>query len=880
MEGDKAEARASGTMEPREPSSEDNAGAGDTSEDVRVVNLEELERDILSLMERGGDQNEALKLEIQGLMLKHKGLGPPSVMVSNDEVIANKMAKATARPINNRQDAPSNVEPASIGNDRENSRPEVRQRPNGNVLTPASLQRLPTDMMPQPMPAPDLGRNQNARTTIPGAYPMTTPNGPAGEQEDISSQQDPTPWDITGSVPNDDANAGNQGESNDADLAVADPVPFQGTLVSDDDDQEASAHFVIMAKPLGFLSRWQKPIIACAILAIIIGLVVGITCGSGACSEGKVQLVTQSPTAAPTGSPTASPTANILGTLPQYTLNALADPTTNQSLAYQWVLGDPDHQTYSEYRLMQRFVLAMLYASRNGTLPDYGSNECFWFDVNATKLDQMDPSYTDEACAQDGTIELLVPLHGSVRGKIPPEMGLVTSLLAIDLSDQEISGTIPSSIGDLTLLRDLNLDNLELSSTLPTELGNLASLRRFQMFDGSITGEIPSELGRASGLVLFNLTDGDLEGRVPSEIGLLTNLFYLDLTRNELNSTVPTEIGQCQSLASLNISWNDLTGAIPSEIGHLSNLVDFQIFQNDLSSSIPTEIGELSSIQVFNVENNRRMELGIPTEIGMLSTLKEFHIIDNNNMYGSIPSEIARCSNLEIFRARETKLSFTIPSEIGLLKKLTFFDMLHTAIFGTIPTEVGVMKSLVNFNTRDTTITGPIPSTLGLLKDLNELDIISSLMTGTIPTELALTKLTRLSCVRNFFSGTLPSELGVLTDMSDFNFENNLLTGRLPSELGRYSSNLDFLVLHFNSLTGSIPSEYGLMTTAKKIQLHTNLLTGEIPDFSNFTDRLEKIELSRNINLTGSFPDNVCGIRELSFSCDPDVLCGCWCPCN
>ena len=54
---------------------------------------------------------------------------------------------------------------------------------------------------------------------------------------------------------------------------------------------------------------------------------------------------------------------------------------------------------------------------------------------------------------------------------IPPELGSLTMLQELDLSDNHLSGVIPPKLGSLANLQRLSLDNNQLSGVIPPELG-------------------------------------------------------------------------------------------------------------------------------------------------------------------------------------------------------------------------------------------------------------------------------------------------------------------------------------------------------------------------------------------------------------------------
>lgn len=90
-------------------------------------------------------------------------------------------------------------------------------------------------------------------------------------------------------------------------------------------------------------------------------------------------------TGTPTESPTMSLNGYILDLLPDYTLGAMEDPDSPQSLAYRFLVEDPSISTYSEERIRQRFALVSFFRATGGEEWTSSANwvtysdECTWW---------------------------------------------------------------------------------------------------------------------------------------------------------------------------------------------------------------------------------------------------------------------------------------------------------------------------------------------------------------------------------------------------------------------------------------------------------------------------------------------------------------------
>lgn len=210
----------------------------------------------------------------------------------------------------------------------------------------------------------------------------------------------------------------------------------------------------------------------------------------------------------------------------------------------------------------------------------------------------IDTSYTDS----------------SYTMSIPPEIGRVTSLRSLSLSEVEsippeiaqlknleelhIRGnlTIPSEIWTMTNLQSLILVNPSLSA-IPPEIGQLEKLE--QLYISGDFATIPPEIWTLSNLkkllIAGNLTE------LPSEIENLTRLEELSLPENNLN-TLPPEVYHLTNLQVLHLQKNNLT-ALPPEIGQLTNIYDLDLSSNNLST-LPPEIGKLNNLKQLRLGGN------------------------------------------------------------------------------------------------------------------------------------------------------------------------------------------------------------------------------------------------------------------------------------
>ena len=86
----------------------------------------------------------------------------------------------------------------------------------------------------------------------------------------------------------------------------------------------------------------------------------------------------------------------------------------------------------------------------------------------------------------------------SLGGTVPSELGLMTTLQSLDLSQNVLSGTLPSQLGRLTRLHTLLLHSNSVSGSVPSQLGSLTRLRSLHLRDNKLSGALPTELALVS----------------------------------------------------------------------------------------------------------------------------------------------------------------------------------------------------------------------------------------------------------------------------------------------------------------------------------------------------------------------------------------------
>ena len=471
-----------------------------------------------------------------------------------------------------------------------------------------------------------------------------------------------------------------------------------------------------------------------------------------------------------------------------------------------------------------------------------------------TGLTLGEKGLTGRIPAELGTLTSLEVLYlndNELTGPIPAELGTLTSLKVLFLWGNQLTGPIPTWLGTLTSLEGLELSDNELTGPIPAELGNLTSLEELYLSGNELTGPIPAELGNLTSLQVLYLGGNQLTGPIPAELGTLTSLEVLYLHRNQLAGAIPAELGNLSDLSKLALGGNELTGPIPAELGNLTSLKELYLWGNELTGPIPAELGTLTSLKELYLGGNQ-LTGPIPTWLGTLTSLEGLELSDNE-LTGPIPAELGNLTSLGVLYLWGNQLTGMIPAELGTLTSLEVLSLGDNQLTGMIPAELGTLTSLEVLSLGDNQLTGPIPTWLGSFANLQVLYLWGNQLTGPIPAELGnLTSLEVLSLSQNELTGPIPAELGTLTSLKVLSLWGNQLTGPIPAELGTLTS-LQELSLGGNQLTGMIPAELGTLTSLEVLSLGDNQLTGPIPTWLGSFANLQVLYLWGN-QLIGPIP--------------------------
>ena len=409
-----------------------------------------------------------------------------------------------------------------------------------------------------------------------------------------------------------------------------------------------------------------------------------------------------------------------------------------------------------------------------------------------TNLELMDISgkdvLVDDSNNLDGRflrrrLDDTLPSSTALTGPIPSEIGLITSLVSLDISNNQLTGNIPSEIGLLDDIRTIALQNNRLDGAIPIQFSFLANLEELFLQKNLLTGGVPNSLCSSTFSSIQTVssdclpeTNGDKESEVVCNccnICCDVNDVCRDLDVTSFPSSSPSTYLPSTSPSRAptklpSTKPSEFPRAMPSPIQIPSAIPSFAP-----SMSLSSAFDEMLAF-AQTISDSNALEDPNSAQYLAVEWLAEDKVVNRSNWtgYELLQRYVLRVlyhstggdnwdNNARSFWFRASRVCDWIAGDAqcrGDDQQVDLLQLSYDNLQGTIPAE------------------------LGQLTALKMLGLSTNNLTATIPTQLGqLTALTLMTLSQNQLTGTIPLASTQLTDLRNLYLHNNNLTGQVPS---------------------------------------------------------------------------------------------------
>ncbi|XP_054783363.1 receptor-like protein 1 [Prosopis cineraria] len=562
-----------------------------------------------------------------------------------------------------------------------------------------------------------------------------------------------------------------------------------------------------------------------------------------------------------------------------FPLSSFTNNTKLKVLALQ--MHTNEFQVDTEIEIVQKvplFQLEVLHLANckvnapSGTFPSFllYQHDLHYLDLSNNDLVGVFPNWL---ILNNTKLRSLILRHNKFIG--PSDLPTYTDqaphpLINLQLSDNKIEGKLPTNFGLMfPNLEFLNLSRNRLDGGIPPSVGNMSKLFALDLRRNKISGEIPVSLwaGCAS-LEFLILSQNNLHGKLVISHLNSSSLRWLFLDNNFPNGTLGREILELPNLEALDISNNSFWGMVPKFITNSSSLRVISLSTNNLNGTLPREFCKLDLWHLHLSQNN--FSGLIPACYLNIEGLSSLHL-QGNGLIGSIPELWRSSSYLLALDLRDNNLDGVIPDWIVRMKWLRALLLGGNKLHGQIPDQLCHLRRMSILDLSRNNFTANIPScfynvSFGARK-YRAYEYVVSLFSSDSLYQYNHLHLQLFFKQNWYFMKARGSGLEVefhtknslflyrgdiLGFMSGIDLSSNQLTGKIPQEMG-YLDSLHALNLSHNHLNGSIPKSFHNLAAMESLDLSYNNLDGEIPIQLLDLNFLGIFNVSYN-NLSGRVP--------------------------
>ncbi|KAK9116170.1 hypothetical protein Sjap_015117 [Stephania japonica] len=479
-------------------------------------------------------------------------------------------------------------------------------------------------------------------------------------------------------------------------------------------------------------------------------------------------------------------------------------------------------------------------------------------------------------------------LRDCVLHNLPYSLSFVnfTSLLVLELSDNNFNASLPQWLKNLHRLSTLRLVNASVKEYIPNALGNLTSLQYLDLSTNHINGKTSRSLGNLCNMKELLLSDNSITGVTEflDELSKCRNssLERLNLMENQITGILPSSIGNLKNLKSLIVLNNHINGTIPRGIRELSQLIYLDLSSNFFEGAVSeSHFTNLAKLEILYLSSTSKKSLILQVSSNWNAAFTNLGILDLSNWQVGpfFPSWLRAQENIYTVTLRNTGISDNLPEWFGELSKIHALDLSFNQIIGGLPSFLPQLPNMRTLFLGGNMLSGSIPSNIGrLMPNLVQLDLSMNLINGRIP--LSISELTQLEFIvlsDNGFNGRtssmvlerctsprlwrVPSQLCSLSSLQVLDLGKNELSGQVPQCFGNFSA---MAVVHNDNDTENNGLSWGGVYNSYSFDVTMTVSKGRELNFSSNLRLLKSIDLSNN-NITGDIPQELTILVGLSI---------------
>lgn len=184
--------------------------------------------------------------------------------------------------------------------------------------------------------------------------------------------------------------------------------------------------------------------------------------------------------------------------------------------------------------------------------------------INSNKLTGTIP----DAVYSLSKLQKLYFQNNNLTGSLSPKLGQLTELVEVYIDrNKNFGGTLPAEIGALTKLTGINISQTAIGGAIPQTLTGCQALKNFMAYSTQLSGEIPDFWDQLPNIGVLQLySNPGLTGPIPATIGTLKAATGIQLKECNLTGNIPASFAGLDKCGNLQLNGNKLSGVVPAEV--------------------------------------------------------------------------------------------------------------------------------------------------------------------------------------------------------------------------------------------------------------------------------------------------------------------------